>query len=128
MKNIIWLVLAIILLITGCADITSDAERESKQGEDQEKTQESTKNDAETSKNEPEEDANEEEQTQENRMDKDKEKTTEPIYQIDEETSSVVPVNEEGNEKVVLLTIDDAPDGHALKMANTLKRLGLAPL
>ncbi|RYG74033.1 polysaccharide deacetylase family protein [Lentibacillus lipolyticus] len=121
MKNIIWLVVAITLFITGCSDITSDEEKGSEQGNSQEETQKSTKNTADTNKNEPENGANDEEQPEEKQMDK--KETTEPIYKVDEETSSVVPINEEGNEKIVLLTIDDAPDEHALNMANTLKDL-----
>lgn len=47
---------------------------------------------------------------------------TEPMYEIADD-SSVVPLGEDTNEKVVLLTIDDVPDKHALEMANTLKKL-----
>ncbi|WP_244988894.1 polysaccharide deacetylase family protein [Robertmurraya siralis] len=50
--------------------------------------------------------------------------TDEPLYKIDDRTWAVVPI-EEANEKVVLLTIDDAPDKHALEMAYTLKKLGV---
>ncbi|MEN2766590.1 polysaccharide deacetylase family protein [Ornithinibacillus xuwenensis] len=39
------------------------------------------------------------------------------------ENWSIVPIEEGTNEKVVLLTIDDAPDKYALEMANTLKEL-----
>ncbi|MGG0720309.1 polysaccharide deacetylase family protein [Robertmurraya massiliosenegalensis] len=46
----------------------------------------------------------------------------EPLYEIDGKTWAVVPINE-ANEKVVLLTIDDAPDKQALEMAHTLKDL-----
>jgi peptidoglycan/xylan/chitin deacetylase (PgdA/CDA1 family) len=48
---------------------------------------------------------------------------SEPLYKIDDKTWTVVPI-EEANEKVVLLTIDDAPDKYALEMAYTLKNLG----
>lgn len=44
-------------------------------------------------------------------------------YDIDENWS-IVPIND-ANEKVVLITIDDAPDKHALDMANTLEELGV---
>ncbi len=47
---------------------------------------------------------------------------TEPLYEIAEDWS-VVPLQEGINEKVVLLTIDDAPDQHAVEMAKTLKEL-----
>lgn len=55
------------------------------------------------------------------------EKEEEVVNQVDveyeiNENSSVIPIND-ADEKVVLLTIDDAPDKHALEMANTLKDL-----
>ncbi|MDY0406013.1 polysaccharide deacetylase family protein [Virgibacillus sp. 179-BFC.A HS] len=37
----------------------------------------------------------------------------------------LTPIDAEANEKVVLLTIDDAPDKHALEMAKTLKALNV---
>lgn len=46
-----------------------------------------------------------------------------PEYKIDEESSSVVPIDDSADEDVVLLTIDDAPDDHAVEMAHTLKDL-----
>ncbi len=36
---------------------------------------------------------------------------------------SIVPIDDQTNEKVALITIDDAPDKYALEMAHTLKRL-----
>lgn len=50
------------------------------------------------------------------------EEIKEPLYKINEANWSVQPI-EDANEKVALLTIDDAPDKHALEMAETLKRL-----
>lgn len=44
------------------------------------------------------------------------------LYEIDPNSWSVVPTGD-ANEKVVLLTVDDAPDKHSLKMAETLKEL-----
>lgn len=46
----------------------------------------------------------------------------EPLYTINEANWSVQPIGD-ANEKVALLTIDDAPDKHALEMAETLKSL-----
>lgn len=46
----------------------------------------------------------------------------EPQYEVTEDWS-VKPISEDANEKVVLLTIDDAPDQHALEMAKTLHDL-----
>lgn len=46
----------------------------------------------------------------------------EPQYKINENNWSIEPIADQ-NAKVVLLTIDDAPDKHALKMAEDLKAL-----
>lgn len=48
--------------------------------------------------------------------------TLEPEYSINTETWSIDPIKD-ANEKVALLTIDDAPDKYALQMAKTLKDL-----
>ncbi|MEW9677842.1 polysaccharide deacetylase family protein [Lentibacillus sp. L22] len=45
-----------------------------------------------------------------------------PKYKISD-AWSVVPISKHANEKVVLLTFDDAPDEHALDIAKTLKKL-----
>lgn len=51
-------------------------------------------------------------------------KEVEVIYEVNERTWSVEPIDPaQTNPKVVLLTIDDAPDKHALEMAQTLKAL-----
>jgi peptidoglycan/xylan/chitin deacetylase (PgdA/CDA1 family) len=44
-------------------------------------------------------------------------------YQLNENNWTIEPINN-ANSKVVLLTIDDAPDTYALEMAETLKKLG----
>ncbi|MFC4404713.1 polysaccharide deacetylase family protein [Gracilibacillus xinjiangensis] len=46
----------------------------------------------------------------------------EPLYELTD-SWSIVPIEEGTNEKVVLLTFDDAPEQYALEMANTLKEL-----
>jgi peptidoglycan/xylan/chitin deacetylase (PgdA/CDA1 family) len=43
-------------------------------------------------------------------------------YRVSEDWS-LVPIKEGANEKVVLITIDDAPDSYSLEMAKTLKEL-----
>ncbi|WP_121639974.1 polysaccharide deacetylase family protein [Virgibacillus sp. Bac330] len=45
-----------------------------------------------------------------------------PTYKVSD-NATIVPIDENTNEKVVLLTIDDIPDKHALDMAKTLKEL-----
>lgn len=46
-----------------------------------------------------------------------------PLYEMNPKTYSIQPIGH-ANPKVVLLTIDDAPDKRALDMAKTLKSLG----
>lgn len=50
------------------------------------------------------------------------EETITATYEVNQETWSITPLDD-ANEDVVLLTIDDAPDGHALEMAETLQAL-----
>ncbi|WP_335870453.1 polysaccharide deacetylase family protein [Bacillus sp. 2205SS5-2] len=45
-----------------------------------------------------------------------------PQYRLNSNDWSIEPISE-ANDKIVLLTIDDAPDQHALQMAKTLKEL-----
>lgn len=47
----------------------------------------------------------------------------EVMYQINQANWAVEPITDEADSKVVLLTIDDAPDKYALEMAKTLKEL-----
>ncbi|MBM7705275.1 peptidoglycan/xylan/chitin deacetylase (PgdA/CDA1 family) [Chryseomicrobium aureum] len=46
----------------------------------------------------------------------------EPLYKLNEANWTLVPI-EQAEEKVVLLTIDDAPDTYSLEMAETLAQL-----
>lgn len=46
----------------------------------------------------------------------------EPLYKMNEVTFAIEPITD-ANPKVVLLTIDDAPDRYSLEMAKTLKKL-----
>lgn len=50
------------------------------------------------------------------------EEVAEPLYVLNEANWTFKPISD-ASEKVVLLTIDDAPDNHALEMAKTLKSL-----
>ena len=42
-------------------------------------------------------------------------------YQVNKETQFILPISEEDNKQVALLTFDDAPDKHALEIAQVLK-------
>ncbi|MBW3114030.1 polysaccharide deacetylase family protein [Bacillus sp. MCCB 382] len=104
-----------LLLLTACGSEqagTSQADKKSDQTEvknEDQKPEESAKTEEkETDKEEKVEPSEEVIQTQD--------------YKINENNWSIEPIGE-ANPKVVLLTIDDAPDQHALQMANDLKAL-----
>ncbi|RIW29483.1 polysaccharide deacetylase family protein [Bacillus salacetis] len=111
----------LFLLAAGCSDNqssepvgnTADQEEEAvnevSAAEKENKEKESVSDEEATDDNEKED----EEAIQE-------EEIKEPLYTINEENWSVQPISD-ANEKVVLLTIDDAPDKHAVDMAKTLK-------
>lgn len=56
------------------------------------------------------------------------EEEVEYLYEINPETFSVVPINEESDEKLALLTFDDAPYGNSLKIADTLEANDLSAI
>ncbi|HLS09200.1 polysaccharide deacetylase family protein [Lentibacillus sp.] len=120
MKNIIWILLAMGLLMTACADEKTDAEKTG-QDTDKEKIEESGTDTPDVNENKSEDAEKLEEQSEQEQTVQ--EEVMEPEYEIDENDSSIVPISENGNEKAVLLTIDDAPDEYALDMAKTLKDL-----
>lgn len=111
--------LIFLLLLTTLVACSNDGEDVK---EKEETTNESTEEqqEADKSDNDDEEAASvskdENEATEDNGEDED------PQYELDDNWS-VVPLEEDVNEEVVLLTIDDAPDDHALEMAQTLKDL-----
>lgn len=82
-----------------------------------------------------EQDENKEEEKKEPEMEEDGKnekasaepsESSEAAYKISDNWS-IVPIND-ANEEVVLVTIDDAPDEHALEMAKTLKNLGVGAI
>lgn len=73
----------------------------------------------ETESNQPEEDAALDEEAPE---EPEIEETPEIEYQLTEANWTLKPVGE-ASEKVILLTIDDAPDTYSLQMAETLSKL-----
>ncbi|WP_064091104.1 polysaccharide deacetylase family protein [Rossellomorea aquimaris] len=104
-----------LLLLTACSNVPSNSSvekeevKQKKSTEEQEKVETSEINDDELETT-PEEKNETEEAVQ----------TAE--YVINENNWSIEPKSD-ANPKVVLLTIDDAPDKHALKMAEDLKDL-----
>ncbi|GGK04188.1 oligosaccharide deacetylase [Lentibacillus kapialis] len=118
MKNTLWLMLVITLFMTACTNSTS-GEDDTQQHNDREQTENTEKDTPETGHDGQGDNTKEKGQT--DKKESNKEKNSEPAYKIDKETSSIVPLKEQANEKVVLLTIDDVPDTYSIDMANTLK-------
>lgn len=114
MKKIIAL-LALGFLLTGCGG--QDAQDPARGGQGEEKSNEKQEN---IEKNESAEGEIEEGTVDEPEIPA----VVKPMYQLNPNTWSIEPLDG-GNKKVVLLTIDDAPDKYSLEMAKTLKELGV---
>ncbi len=52
-------------------------------------------------------------------------KEIKPEYYIDQKTWTIKPIDPTNKKKIILLTFDDAPDQHAMDIANTLKKNGI---
>ncbi|WP_349410348.1 polysaccharide deacetylase family protein [Pseudalkalibacillus sp. SCS-8] len=114
---LIWM---LVLVLAGCA---ASPANEKPVEQDTEETEDQSKEESPT---EGEEGDNEEEATDEENQSEEEEKPTEEEPEI---SYTINPANwtlkaeGEADSKVVLLTIDDAPDKHALEMAEKLKEL-----
>lgn len=115
--------LVLIVVLTGCGNGettpvgTADASGEDvvdTKGETNKEEEKDQKEKADTDKKENEK---EEDDTASKKVEK-----TRPKFEITDNWY-IKPIAEDANKKIVLLTIDDAPDEHALEMAKTLKEL-----
>ncbi|SEM78347.1 Peptidoglycan/xylan/chitin deacetylase, PgdA/CDA1 family [Terribacillus saccharophilus] len=101
------------VLISGCAS-TEQTNSES----DQTESTKSASSEQEQTKENAEEENVEQQEAEEKQAEK-QEEQQEPQYKVSE-VSSIVPIDD-ANEQVALLTFDDAPDKHALEIAESLK-------
>ncbi|MGP4065566.1 polysaccharide deacetylase family protein [Oceanobacillus sp. M65] len=120
MRHIIIGILFVSFLFLAACNDSQETSNESGNGDQEENSKQ------EQEGNNQEDNSKEEEDTEDEstaRTEEQEETVKEPIYKVDSETSSIVPLDDSGdtNEKVVLLTIDDVPDKNAIKMAETLK-------
>ncbi|WP_346427601.1 polysaccharide deacetylase family protein [Gracilibacillus sp. YIM 98692] len=118
----------VILLLAACNDNEEPDELSDPSNTEQEEVnnEEITNSDDHT---EEEMDDGEEEEEQADEIVQEEEpdpepepETAQPLYELSE-SWNLVPLNDQVNEQVVLLTIDDGPDEHTLEMAKTLKEL-----
>jgi len=101
--------------MSGCSQSSDNVNEENSTNEIKDEEKRDNEQDNETDDNE--ESAEEDDGKEENES----EKTSEPLYEVDD-TWSIVPIDN-AEEKVVLLTIDDAPDKYGVEMAHTLNKL-----
>lgn len=111
MKRLLAL-LALGLLLTGCGNQKVQEPADGSQGEEKLNEEQQHNQNKEGTVGEPEEADNKPEIPE----------VIEPRYRLNPNTWSIEPLDN-ANEKVVLLTIDDAPDKYGLEMAKTLKEL-----
>lgn len=118
MNKTVHLILFLLLAtLVACSSQGEDAKEK-----EQDATNETTDEQSEADKSDDDDEEAASVSKDENKKTQTNEEDGEPEYELDDNWS-VVPLEEEVNEEVVLLTIDDAPDDHALEMAQTLKEL-----
>lgn len=104
------ILLFVLSIITACGSNEEDAENHKESDE--------VENEVENEENA--EDENEQEDEEKDDV-VEEEEVAEPLYTIND-IWQIVPIDD-ANAEVALITIDDAPDKHALEMAHTLKDL-----
>lgn len=105
---------AVMLLLTACGEQNTASTVDDKEPAEE---QEVSKEEQETEEAEKEEGVKEEAAVEE---EPEEVAVAEPQYRINSANWSAQPIAD-ASEKVVLVTIDDAPDKHAMEMAETLK-------
>lgn len=115
-RKLFVLLIGAITLLVGCSDENKTENAENSQEESSNETQ--TKKENEVEQIEDDVEVTEEEVE----IEEEKPDAVEVEYQINPATWGVEPLSD-ASEEVVLLTIDDAPDGNALEMAKTLVNL-----
>lgn len=120
MVHMKWLILALgISLLAACSDEQAETADEKEMASTEEQAEETP---AET-ENANEEDSEQAEEAEQEEAEQAEEMAeTEPQYRLNPATWGVEPIADAPAE-AVLLTIDDAPDKHAVEMATTLKEL-----
>ncbi|MFP7494220.1 polysaccharide deacetylase family protein [Terribacillus saccharophilus] len=102
------------LLISGCA-----SSEEANSDSDQTNSADSTASEQKQSEKTNQAEKEEQQKKEEEQKAKQQEEQQEPLYEVSE-VSSIVPIDD-AEPQVALLTFDDAPDKHALEIAESLK-------
>ncbi|GGM20315.1 hypothetical protein GCM10011351_02680 [Paraliobacillus quinghaiensis] len=122
MKQILLIILvSVLFLFVGCSN---ESEKQEENNNAEQNVPEETEVTEEVTNDETTDQQNEENnEVEEEPIEVDEPEKVEVQYQINPNNWSVEPLSDDVNDQVVLLTIDDAPDGNALEMAKTLKSL-----
>ncbi|UOQ43183.1 polysaccharide deacetylase family protein [Halobacillus salinarum] len=116
-----WIGLIVLLLILGACSNAGGKGKETKTNEEPDtEVASNTNKDHEAEKADESKEANKDSEDQQAENKDSEKKTPEPEYQINENWF-FKPIDD-ANPKVALLTFDDAPDEHAVQMAETLKK------
>lgn len=114
-KNILLLFgIAILMLFVACSNNANEDEPAENINDEKNNEEEIEDEDPQEEANEPDEQSEDQEEPEE--------EIVAATYEVNQENWSITPIDD-ANEQVVLLTIDDAPDKHALDMAKTLQAL-----
>lgn len=131
MKRIVWFSAFLLLLfIVGCSsnDNENAGEDANTPNNNEQENNEETNNDNGVENNndtndEGNQDENENTESENDDVTDGEEETPTPTYEIEQKSWAIEPMDDSAEEDVVLITIDDAPDEHAVEMAHTLKDL-----
>lgn len=116
---------ALLVFITACSSSTDEQGQAPDNGDKQDNTEQPEKDDDEQNDEQQNDGTTNEQEDPEGEDAADSDSDAEreaPSYYVSD-SWYIKPLDEDTNAKVVLLTIDDAPDKHALEMAKTLKKL-----
>ncbi|URM35004.1 polysaccharide deacetylase family protein [Cytobacillus firmus] len=114
-KAIIFICITFVIILTACTDFSAEEDKQSDFEKEEENNLADQSNVPAAKTEKPQADAGENPKEEEVSLPL-------PQYKINEHNWSIEPINK-ANSKVVLLTIDDAPDKNALEMARILKKL-----
>ncbi len=122
----IWMGIISLLIVAGCSQLSTSAgdDKDKQHTEKKEDVEEQSK-ETDVQENQAKTDTDKSKKSEQATAQHEKEsddRTAKPQYELTDNWS-IQPIDDQAKENVVLLTIDDAPDKHALEMANTLKEL-----
>ncbi|MRX71667.1 polysaccharide deacetylase family protein [Bacillus lacus] len=125
-KQLCWALAPLLIFAAACSSDQAGSAEEPERGASQSvESDEQNKGEAEEITEETE--TVEEEQSSDKKQEVEKaaaEAAAQKRYKLNPANWTLQPVDSQDESKVVLLTIDDAPDQHSLKMAASLKELG----